>query len=383
MASRDGDGDARQTFQEAMEMLELPPTSGRSTSTGSVRRFMATRAAWLPGVDLGDVNVPSIREGKKRPGYNSAYGGHVYAQGALAMCRVQADAEKKKGTKPLGLHTIHGYFTFPGYLDRPFVYTVTPLTSGRSFSTSSVTAHQPLTPSNNPARDHFPLSDASLPLGPPAFTAMASFKSSALHTGGGTVSSSEPSVQSRFAAILSSRPADAWPPSPPVDIDLLTAVVGKDLVGTFPAVEMRKVDMTAFNAGLPLHEQRELILYRLLAPLPAGGDWDDPNAHVCVHAFTVDRNGLLMIGNSLGIGRNPGRSASLSYSFVVHTNAEEAVMNEEEWWVQECIFPRTGHGRGMIVCKVWSPRGVHVATEFQDGLCEAHEERGERGGAKL
>jgi hypothetical protein len=49
-----------------------------------------------------------------------------------------------------------------------------------------------------------------------------------------------------------------------VDIDMVTALVGTDIVGSFPAVEMRKVDMRAYNADGPLLERRELVLYRLL-----------------------------------------------------------------------------------------------------------------------
>jgi hypothetical protein len=146
-------------------------------------------------------------------------------------------------------------------------------------------------------------------------------------------------------------------------------LVGDGVVGSFPIVDMRKVDASAYNAGRPLHERRELILYRLLAPLPAEGS--DANAHVLVHAFEADRNGLLMLGNHLGFGWKFGRAASLSYSFVVHVNVEEAVMHYEDprWWVQEVCFPRAAAGRGIIMSKIWSPDGVHVATEYQDGLC--------------
>lgn len=154
------------------------------------------------------------------------------------------------------------------------------------------------------------------------------------------------------------------------------------MVGTFPAVEMKKVDMTAFNACRPLHQRRELVLYRLLKPLPADGtDGWDANAHVLVHAFVADRNGLLMVGNHLGFGRKFGRAASLSYSFVVHVNAPEAVMRSEDpgWWVQEVCFPRAAAGRGIVMSKIWSPQGVHVATEYQDGLCKAFEERRNNG----
>lgn len=269
---------------------------------------------------------------------------------------------------------MHGFFTAQGLTDRPFIYAVTPMTSSRSFSTLSVTAHQPALPSTNPTGDHFPTADAHLPAGSTCFTAIASFKSGEPHTGSGTVDAAESPVQERFASILSSRPPEAWPPSPPVDIDMILDVVGKDIIGTFPAVDMKKVDMTAFNEGKPFHERRELLLYRLLKPLPDDGtDGWDANAHVIAHAFTVDRNGLLMAGNHLGIGRAFGRAASLSYSFVVHVNVEETVMKGDGWWVQEACFPRAGAGRTIVMSKIWSPEGVHVATEYQDGLAQAYE----------
>jgi acyl-CoA thioesterase len=57
---------------------------------------------------------------------------------------------------------------------------------------------------------------------------------------------------------------------------------------------------------------------------------------------------------------------------VVHVNAEEAVMREgeDQWWVQEMWFPRAAAGRGVVESKIWSPQGVHVATEYQDGLIQ-------------
>lgn len=239
-----------------------------------------------------------------------------------------------------------------------------------------MTAHQPTQPSANPSGNPFPASDAALPAGGPCFTAITSFKQAEPHSDGAQVAEDPP--QKRFAALLSSRQPGDWPPAPPVDIESLVALAGADIVGTFPAVDMRKVDMTSHNEGLPFHERRELLLYRLLQPLPADGtDGWDANAHVLVHAFEADRNGLLMLGNHLGFGHRFGRAASLSYSFVVHVNAEEAVMDFEDsrWWVQEVSFPRAAAGRGIVMSNIWSPDGVHVATEYQDGLCRAIEER--------
>jgi hypothetical protein len=164
------------------------------------------------------------------------------------------------------------------------------------------------------------------------------------------------------------------------------------VVGTFPIVDMKKVDMTAFNEGKPLHERRELILYRLLHPLPVGspvkeGDDDssavwDANSHVLVHAYEADRNGLLMVLNNLGFGATYGRVASLSYSFVMHVGAAEAVMDvqyggggerTDGWWVQEVRFPRAAAGRAIVMSLIWSPAGLHVATGYQDGISRKKE----------
>jgi acyl-CoA thioesterase len=153
---------------------------------------------------------------------------------------------------------------------------------------------------------------------------------------------------------------------------------------------MRKVDMSAYNAGRDVHERRELVLYRLRPPpLPTndkerdGWEWD-ANAHVAAHAYIADRNGLLMVANHIGFGFTLTRAASLSYSFVMHVGAEQAVMRhhddgEDGWWIQEAWFPRSGAGRGIVESKIWSPAGVHVASEYQDGLVQSLTDTGGQG----
>ncbi|KAL2142562.1 hypothetical protein VTI28DRAFT_1065 [Corynascus sepedonium] len=341
-------------LQEALHLVKLAPEGGS-------RRYMGTRAAYLPGGDIApEKGIPLL--------HKAAFGGHVYGQGAWAVARTQRELEDEAGRKPserLGLHTIHGYFTRPGIPTRPFLYNVTPLTASRTFSTLSVTAFQPTQPSTNPQGDHFPLSDATLPLSPPSFTAMCSFKLPEPDSQG--VSTQEAPPQDRFASILSSRAPEAWPPVPPVDITGLVELVGTDEAGNFPVATMRKVDMTAYNVGRPVHERCELMLYKLHAPLPTS----DANAHIVAHAYVADRNGLLVVGNHVGFGHAFSRAATLSYTFVVHVNPELAVMREEDgWWVQEMYFPRVAAGRGIVESKIWSPTGVHVASEYQDGLVQ-------------
>lgn len=370
-------------------------------------------------------------------------------------------------------------------------------TANLAFANFSVTARQPQQPTSSPSGDHYPLSDAvNSPMGPICFTALVSFRPAS----SSQVVTQEDPPQHRFAHILDSRPPHKWDPAPLVDIDRVVAMLppGKKRgAGTFPCVDMKKVDMSDYNRGRPLHERRELILYRrILSPAEQekkrkqeqernkkGGkqvEMEDPDAHILTHAFEADRNGLLMCGNHVGFGSSLARAATLSYSFVVHVSPEEAIMrsqqpkqrrpeederyqhqhqlelqqqhqdkmrelheherqrrssstsypptlslpfspsagpskhsshdhdpngrsehhgrnviqhfkheddkyddkdqeedeeagNRDEWWIQEATFPRVEANRCVVLSKIWSPQGKHVATEYQDGIIQSRE----------
>ena len=232
--------------------------------------------------------------------------------------------------------------------------------SSRSFSTRLITARQPSEPSSKP-KGPFPASDAQLPPGDVAFSCLTTFKRPVQ---GPAEVQDEMSPQKRYASILNSRAPDEWDPCPQADIDFVREAFPIKGHGSFPMVDMYKVDMTAFNADKPLPERRQLILYRLLKPLPR----EDFNAHIVVHAFESDRNGLIMLGNHLGYGYSMGPVASLTYAFYVHVNPEEAVMEGDGWWVQEVWWPRVSAGRGLQETKIWSPEGKHIASGYQDGM---------------
>ncbi|CAK7272930.1 hypothetical protein SEPCBS119000_005383 [Sporothrix epigloea] len=379
----------RKTFQESMGLVRLPPaapaTAPSSSANDTVTRYMSTGGAWLPGADL-QAEVLQFTQGRTGfPTHTAAFGGHVYAQSVLAVCQT---LESTIAQNSLGLHTIHGYFTAAGRPDRPFVYEVAVLTRGRSFLTARVEARQPVAPSRHAVAGTYTVPDDAVfdvndlgqgNLGVVCYTAIVSLVPPRPHSL--SANRQDDAVQQRFASILAQRVPAAWDPSPPVDTDLLIDTLGvRDVVGTFPMVDMKKVDMTAFNAGRPLHERRELILYRLLAPLPSQGAGDQ-NKHVLVHAYAADRNGLLMAANHLDFPLND-KTATMSNTFVVHTNVADTQMEflphsetdrslERGWWIQEVCFPRAAAGRAIILNKIWSPTGVHVATEYQDGLCTA------------
>ncbi|KOS20939.1 hypothetical protein ESCO_004492 [Escovopsis weberi] len=348
---------ARMSFDEAMALTRLPDSASPAKLA---KRFVSHQPPWKPGQDL-----PKDPSGKEVVVVKRSYGAHVYAQAALAAARVVED-RVDASTEPqgkLGIHTIQGVFTVGGLPDRPFVYEVTDISSSKSFSTQLTTARQPAQPSSRPAGP-YPASDADLPLGDIAFTCITTFRRPVQSF----AESQPPSAWERFAAVLGLQAPEQWPYSPQIDLDLVTQMPGTAAevgYGTFPILDLHKVDMRAHNADKPLHERRELILYRLHRPLDAL----DVNAHVLCHAFEADRNGLLMLQGHMGWGRSPGPVTSLSYAFFVHTNADEAVMRDGEWWLQEACWPRVSAGRGTMECRIWSPGGRHVATAYQDGLC--------------
>ncbi|KAH7035644.1 acyl-CoA thioesterase II [Microdochium trichocladiopsis] len=369
----------RLAFHDALDFVELGPAHGRTANEGSTKRYMSVRPAWITGADL-PFDRKDYGPGRPVPFNGTAtYGGHVYAQSGLVAAKCfeesQARSDEDAPKKQYGIHTVHGYFAEAGAADRPFIYEVQVLATNAGFHNLIVTVRQPTRPSTDLSRGVFPLEDSRLPLGPVCFTALVSFRPA----GVSQAKLQEEPAQKRFHDILSSRPPPAWDPVPLSDIDSVNAQLPTPEVGTFPGLHMHKVDMREYNKGKPLHERRELLLYRLLAPLPQSAG---SSMHIMCHAFEADRNSLFMLGNHAGFGFDFGRAASLSYSFVVHVNPEDAVMKygEDEWWIQEVCFPRLEAGRGIVMSKLWSPAGVHIATEYQDGIIRRQWREGERQG---
>ncbi|EQL01226.1 acyl-CoA thioesterase II [Ophiocordyceps sinensis CO18] len=340
-----------------MAMTPLPPAA-------DVKSFISRQPAWKPGAQLPwDALFRNLGNlGGPRPSFMSpaAYGGHVYAQAPLAAARA-LEQEDSRGTESdegkLGIHTIQGVFTAPGLQDRPFIYQVSPISAGRSFAACLVNARQPKQASQNPAGP-FPASDAHLDLDAICFSCITTFKRSRSTP----VEVEAPqSAQERYAHILLSRAPGQWDVSPQIDLDVVKQFFPREGAGAFPILAMHKVDMDEYNAEKPAAERRELICYRLLEPLPS----DDVNAHIVCHAFEADRNGLLMIANHVGYGHNLGKAASLTYSFYVHVNPEEAVMDGDGWWLQEIGWPRARpkHGRHLQLDPLLHPSQTGVCSQ--------------------
>ncbi|KAG7129561.1 hypothetical protein HYQ44_001556 [Verticillium longisporum] len=341
-----------ESFDEVMSLIELPrPTSSPNRDPSSPVRYAGLYPAWVLGDEI--EGYTPMRQ---------AYGGHVYTQSSLAAVRAMEAARKAASpAQPtpdmLGIHSIQGVFAANVISDRPIIYEVKPVFMRRTFSSILVTARQPLEPTL--ARE----STLHLHLQVPA-----------------SIDSQGTSPHTRYASLLHSRPPHTWPHSPQVDLDLVQTYFPAAGPGNFPILDMKKVDMAAFNEGKSLQDRRELILYRLRAPLPASA----PNHHILAHVYESDRNGILMLANHAGLGMSLAAGASLTYSYFVHVNPEQAVMkygaeeDEGVWWIQETFFPRVANGRGTLMIKTWSPEGLHVATGYQDGFIKGFKDNKEK-----
>jgi hypothetical protein len=135
---------------------------------------------------------------------------------------------------------------------------------------------------------------------------------------------------------------------------------------TFPAVEIRKANMSAYNASVGADTDpslyRQLSFYRPLRPVP-----HDLNLHICAHLFASDRNSLFLITNALGTGDAVGKMGSLSHGVVIHVRGEDMVIDKDVWWCQEAWTDRSGGGRGMHGSRIWKG-DICAASTWQEGL---------------
>jgi acyl-CoA thioesterase len=89
-------------------------------------------------------------------------------------------------------------------------------------------------------------------------------------------------------------PATSWPEAPGIDSPYWWEVEReRGAVDRFPGLEMRKVDMQAWNVGRTALDKRQLMFYRVIGSVPGVGV--DANLHAAAHLYASDRNGLFTV----------------------------------------------------------------------------------------
>jgi len=355
----------RLPFTDLMNVIPLPPLPHKDHDGKREERFMSTRPAF-------------------NPGQGSAYGGHVFAQSVWAASFTVGEG--------MVVHNVHGFFTLPGLVDRPYIYTTSHLSEGRSYCTRQVSVRQPISPSprslpatyftlSSPNQiPKFEIGDADAELGKVCFSAMISFKREEEYVRGHQM---EVGVRERYKSVIGERRPDSWELVPRVDSSWVKRAISRyPLCNTFPGLTMHRVDMSSFNASLSPSSYRQLTYYTPLGSIPVSS----PNLHACAHLYASDRNSLYLITNALDSGESIRQMGSLSHSVVFHVPIQDLLLKEGEWWVQEAWTPRSGSGRAVHESWIWKlgedeqgqRRDVHIASSWQEGLVRYSEVKSEQ-----
>ncbi|TAQ84265.1 hypothetical protein B7494_g7419 [Chlorociboria aeruginascens] len=345
--------------------FQIQPTSRQSANDPNREETMTDDDHPTSFADLMSLVVLDTEDGRERfmsrrpcfnPGAGAAYGGTVFAQSVWAASQTN----------------VHGYFTLVGRTDRPYIYTIEHISSGRSYCTRSVTVRQATSPSFTPTSQFSPThiferGEAEKEMGQICFSAMCSFKRDE-EDGIGHQDTFE---KGKYDCVLAGKQPWDFPRVPNMDAPwFFRYAAEKALPNAFPGLDIRRVDMDAFNDSKAPVSRRQLSYYRVLGPMPARSY----NLHACAHLYASDRNSLFLISNALGFGDQVRAMGSLSHSVVLHVKSRDLLLGEGQWWCQEARTGRSGGGRGLHESRIWREDGLHVASSWQDGLLRKAEE---------
>jgi len=177
----------------------------------------------------------------------------------------------------------------------------------------------------------------------------------------------------RFRSLLSGKMPEDHLPSPSLDADWWIEQVQRGDIPEpeFPGLDVRKVDMTSYNAAEEVkrspEKYRQLTLYALkgspqdsdvalskeeLESREMTGEFD--NVYACAHMYASDKNSLLLIPPALG-HKTWSAMASLTLTVIFHHHGEALRMidwdvgeekNEKslprKWFIQEGWTPTSG-----------------------------------------
>lgn len=155
----------------------------------------------------------------------------------------------------------------------------------------------------------------------------------------------------------------------------------------FPGLDIRKVDMVAYNGVVgeggdgKVAEWRQLQFYRILQDEGENtGDEDEEeerHLHISAHLYASDRNSLFGVQRAYGYQAREVAMASLSHMVVFHGGVERLQMVEKDangasrskWFVQEAWTSNSGENRACHESRLWDwETGEVVGTTVQDGM---------------
>jgi acyl-CoA thioesterase len=293
-----------------------------------------------------------------------------------------------------------GFFILPGRIDVPFMYKVRRVRDGGVYCLRSVEVYQMPVEESSGSRDSTteeqisgrPRQTEAMDV-TPCFTATASFKrreDPAKHVDFRyqTPQVSAGHIRRTYASVLHGRKPEDQPTAPGADAMWWTRGVDADVwteaAQVFPGVDIRKVDMNAYNHGLGSPDQagewRQLSFYKLIKDDEDEHDSDDEtstfNLHACAHLYASDRNSLFLTTRALGFEDQIVAMSSLSHTVIFHGDPQSMRMCDKKgratWFLQEAWTENGGLNRGCHESRLWTCRddGLDeiIATTNQDGM---------------
>jgi len=348
----------RISFRRLMAVKETSPNN-----------FESIQLAWPPGI------VPT-----------RTFGGHVYAQAVYSASKTVSNG--------MIVHNATGHFLLPGRSDTPFTYRVRRIRDGGVYCQRSVDVYQET--EGLAAKDPWRVERNS---DTPCFVVTVSFKreerNSTKTVEIGHQNAPADHIQTTYASVLDGIAIPDHPRSPSADgqwfIEHVLGDKWHDHAETFPGVEIRKVDMKAYNGevveggGGKAGDWRQLCFYRVLqdeidtpqspdATIKPDPETDTLNLAACAHIYASDRNSLFLIQRALGYEMRQASAGSLSHTVILHgspryltlTNASDG---KAKWFVQEAWTSNSGENRGCHESRLWDfEAGRILATTVQDGM---------------
>lgn len=199
-------------------------------------------------------------------------------------------------------------------------------------------------------------------------------------------------VKTQYSSVLDGLAIPQHPRGPSADAQWYLDSLGSDAVKhseTFPGVEIRKVDMKAFNDQINARDGqnaagwRQLCFYRII-PYKTTPQSDDSvvlpdaetdalNLDACAHIYASDRNSLFLIQRALGFEKRQASAGSLAHTVIFHGSPRNLPTigkdGEPKWWVQEAWTSNSGESRGCHESRLWDyDEGKIIATTVQDGM---------------